>query len=76
VLEPAPRVQAPAEPIIPLPEIVPAPKAREIAPDAESLLGAVLDALPEPKKPGQGRARSRRVSTPALTPGVTGIDQN
>ncbi|WP_246852758.1 Rne/Rng family ribonuclease [Naasia sp. SYSU D00948] len=63
---------AAAEPIIelPLPEVVPAPKSREIAPDAESLLGAVLDALPEPKKPGQGRSRSRRVSTPALTPGA------
>jgi ribonuclease E len=31
---------------------------------AEEILGSVLDALPEPKAPGQGRARgSRRVST-------------
>ncbi|WP_317230661.1 Rne/Rng family ribonuclease, partial [Clavibacter sp. MX14-G9D] len=35
--------------------------------DAEQLLGSVLDALPQPKEPGQGRARSRRVSTATLT---------
>lgn len=35
--------------------------------DAEQLLGSVLDALPQPKEPGQGRSRSRRVSTPTLT---------
>jgi ribonuclease E len=34
---------------------------------AEDLLGSVLDALPEPKRPGQGRGRSRRVTTAALT---------
>ncbi|MGX5680132.1 Rne/Rng family ribonuclease [Schumannella luteola] len=34
------------------------------APDAEQLLGSVLDALPEPKQPGQGRSRvSRRAGT-------------
>ncbi|ALX67115.1 Rne/Rng family ribonuclease [Microbacterium sp. XT11] len=33
---------------------------------AEQLLDSVLDALPEPKAPGQGRAR-RRVTTAALT---------
>ena len=33
---------------------------------AEQLLDSVLDALPEPKAPGQGRGR-RRVSTAALT---------
>jgi ribonuclease E len=27
----------------------------------------VLEALPEPKRPGQGRSRSRRVSTAALS---------
>jgi ribonuclease E len=33
-------------------------------PDAEQLLGSVLDALPEPKQPGQGRARvSRRAGS-------------
>ncbi|MFO7691361.1 MAG: hypothetical protein R6W83_12560, partial [Cryobacterium sp.] len=31
--------------------------------DTEKLLGSVLDSLPEPKQPGQGRARSRRVTT-------------
>jgi ribonuclease E len=34
---------------------------------AEDLLGSVLDALPEPKQPGTGRARRRRVTTAALT---------
>ncbi|WP_425339201.1 Rne/Rng family ribonuclease [Microterricola viridarii] len=34
---------------------------------AEELLGSVLEALPEPKQPGQGRSRSRRVSTAALS---------
>ena len=33
---------------------------------AEALLDSVLDALPEPKAPGQGRGR-RRVTTAALT---------
>ena len=35
--------------------------------DAEQLLGSVLDALPEPKEPGTGRSRSRRVSTATLS---------
>jgi ribonuclease E len=35
--------------------------------DAEQLLGSVLDALPEPKEPGKGRGRSRRVSTATLS---------
>ncbi len=34
--------------------------------EAEQLLDSVLDALPEPKAPGQGRNR-RRVTTAALT---------
>ena len=38
----------------------------QLAPEAEELLGSVLDALPEPKAPGQGRGR-RRVTTAALT---------
>ena len=29
----------------------------------DQLLDSVLEALPEPKQPGQGRARSRRVTT-------------
>lgn len=33
----------------------------------EQLLDSVLNALPEPKAPGQGRSRSRRVTTAALT---------
>jgi ribonuclease E len=36
---------------------------------AEDLLDAVLEALPAPKAAGQGRRRSRRVSTPTLTAG-------
>ncbi|MFP1602473.1 Rne/Rng family ribonuclease [Microbacterium sp. 2216-1] len=36
--------------------------------EAEQLLDSVLDALPEPKAPGQGRNR-RRVTTAMLTPG-------
>ena len=36
--------------------------------DAEVLLDSVLDALPAPKKAGEGRARSRRVTTAALSP--------
>lgn len=35
----------------------------------EHLLDAVLEALPAPKAAGQGRRRSRRVSTPTLTAG-------
>jgi ribonuclease E len=39
-------------------------------PEAEVLLDSMLDALPAPKQPGEGRARakSRRVSTAALSP--------
>ncbi|MGN6126199.1 MAG: ribonuclease E/G, partial [Humibacter sp.] len=36
---------------------------------AQELLGSVLDSLPEPKQPGQGRSR-RRVTTAGLTGGV------
>jgi ribonuclease E len=36
---------------------------------AQDLLGSVLEALPEPKQPGQGRARSRRVTTGGLVGG-------
>ncbi|AWB86651.1 Rne/Rng family ribonuclease [Mycetocola zhujimingii] len=46
----------------------PARKAKRVDPrDAEDLLGSVLDALPEPKLPGTGRARRRRVTTAGLT---------
>ncbi|WP_066039028.1 Rne/Rng family ribonuclease [Herbiconiux solani] len=40
---------------------------RVVTPDATQLLDSVLDALPEPKQPGQGRGRSRRVSTAAVS---------
>ncbi len=37
---------------------------RRVSPkDAENILGSVLEALPEPKEPGQGRRGSRRAST-------------
>uniref|UniRef100_A0A942SYK8 Ribonuclease E n=1 Tax=Neobacillus citreus TaxID=2833578 RepID=A0A942SYK8_9BACI len=39
--------------------------------DAESLLDSVLQALPEPKQPGQGRSRSRRVSSPSISAPAT-----
>jgi ribonuclease E len=45
--------------------------------DAEQILGSVLDALPEPKQPGQGRGRgSRRASSSgrATDPAVTSED--
>ncbi len=70
----APTVGAPA--VIELPAIeildIPVAKAhgaqRRISNhDAEVLLDSVLGALPEPKQPGQGRSRSRRVSTAALS---------
>ncbi|MFI8632125.1 Rne/Rng family ribonuclease [Microbacterium sp. NPDC077663] len=41
-------------------------KAEAPKTDADRLLDSVLEALPEPKAPGQGRAR-RRVTTAALT---------
>jgi ribonuclease E len=40
---------------------------RVTPPEASQLLDSVLDALPEPKQPGQGRTRSRRVSTAAVS---------
>lgn len=72
----------PAEPAIELPEATTEAPAKAERPKkarkkrgadrngpkspAEQLLDSVLDALPEPKAPGQGRGR-RRVSTAALT---------
>ncbi|WP_182484282.1 Rne/Rng family ribonuclease [Alpinimonas psychrophila] len=44
-------------------------KARVSPQSAEILLDNVLGALPEPKQPGQGRGRSRRVSTSQITAG-------
>ena len=68
--EPADAEPAVAEvPIIDLP--APAVDRRRPArvPEAEVLLDSVLDALPAPKKAGEGRSRSRRVSTGALSAG-------
>ncbi|MDQ0896137.1 Rne/Rng family ribonuclease [Agromyces ramosus] len=63
--------QAP-EPALPLALLdLPVPAAERPAParvpEAEVLLDSVLDALPAPKKAGEGRSRSRRVSTAALS---------
>jgi ribonuclease E len=71
---PAPAdVQPASVPLIELPGLPEVPVRRErpvrVA-EAEVLLDSVLDALPAPKRPGEGRAksRSRRVSTAALSP--------
>jgi ribonuclease E len=48
--------------------------SRRVAPrEAESILDSVLEALPEPKQPGQGRRGSRRASTGGtVTPPTAG----
>ncbi|WP_242682576.1 Rne/Rng family ribonuclease [Desertivibrio insolitus] len=57
--------------------VAPAPRTQQrriSSQDAEQILGSVLDALPEPKQPGQGRGRgSRRASSTgrASDPSVT-----
>ncbi|GHD39061.1 Rne/Rng family ribonuclease [Mycetocola manganoxydans] len=59
--------EAPSLAILDIP-IEPARQPQRVdARAAEDLLGSVLDALPEPKEPGKGRARRRRVTTAALT---------
>ena len=69
---PAEEAVAPAEEAPPAPAPAPERKKRKkrtpAAPKTEKelLLDSVLEALPEPKAPGQGRAR-RRVTTAALT---------
>lgn len=70
---PAPVAEEPAERSAPLIELPEAPVRRERparVPEAEVLLDSMLDALPAPKQPSEGRARakSRRVSTAALSP--------
>ncbi len=62
--------EAPARvPLVDLPPVAPVERKRTVRPvDAEVLLDSVLDALPAPKKAGEGRARSRRVTTAALSP--------
>ncbi|WP_431247359.1 Rne/Rng family ribonuclease [Leifsonia xyli] len=62
-----------AEPLIPLLDLpepaVAAPASRPLDHEAELLLDSVLDALPAPKEPGQGRSRSRRASTTVIAGG-------
>jgi ribonuclease E len=70
--QPAEAEATPAEPvaILDIP-VARAPRAgRKVSTeDAESILGSVLEALPEPKKPGQGRGRgSRRASSAGGSP--------
>lgn len=72
----APAAEAPAERSAPIIELPEAPVRRERparVPEAEVLLDSMLDALPAPKQPGEGRARSRsrRVTTAALSPAGT-----
>ena len=74
VAEPSASAPAAAEPAVEVPVIdLPAPavdrKRPARVPEAEVLLDSVLDALPAPKKAGEGRSRSRRVSTGALSAG-------
>jgi len=52
---------------LPLAGTAPAKKPRLDTREAEQLLDSVLEALPAPKQPGQGRGRSRRVTTAALS---------
>ena len=55
-------------PIVELPPVAPVERKRAVRVEAPSvLLDSVLDALPAPKKAGEGRSRSRRVSTAALS---------
>lgn len=64
------RTETKAEPIaiLDIPVEVAPRQARAVnTKAAEELLGSVLEALPQPKQPGQGRSRSRRVSTAALS---------
>lgn len=74
--------QAPeAAPVLELPEPAVERRRPVHAAEAEVLLDSVLDALPAPKKAGEGRARSRRVSTAALSTGgappvITRADDN
>ncbi|MGH1548598.1 Rne/Rng family ribonuclease [Leifsonia poae] len=77
--EPATQAEAPEAahdaadagiPLIELPEPAPvqAPQ-RPSQHETELLLDSVLDALPAPKEPGQGRSRSRRASTAVIAGG-------
>src|SRR5690606_16431739 len=50
------------------------PRQRKVDPKAEAILGSVLEALPEPKAPGTGRARTSRRASSAATNEVTTPD--
>ncbi|WP_345750354.1 Rne/Rng family ribonuclease [Microbacterium rhizophilus] len=64
----APREDRPKKPRRKRPAAAPAePQQQPRRSSTEQLLDSVLNALPEPKAPGQGRSRSRRVTTAALT---------
>ncbi|WP_374010720.1 Rne/Rng family ribonuclease [Leifsonia sp. LS-T14] len=71
--EPARAAPEPAEsavPVIELPEPAEVPATtRPSSIETELLLDSVLDALPQPKEPGQGRSRSRRASTAVIAGG-------
>jgi ribonuclease E len=57
----------PAIAILDIP-VTKAARAPRVSPqDASQLLDSVLEALPQPKQPGQGRSRSRRVTTAAVS---------
>jgi ribonuclease E len=64
-------------PVIELPEAhAPAEHAPVAsAVETELLLDSVLDALPQPKAPGQGRSRGRRASTAVITGGELAGDK-
>jgi ribonuclease E len=64
--DPEPAEAEPAIAILDIP-VTKAARAPRVKPEeASHLLDSVLDALPAPKQPGQGRSRSRRVSTTAV----------
>ena len=59
-----PRAAPAAVEILDIPVATAPREPRRVSPDAEQLLDSVLEALPEPKQPGQGRSRrSRRASS-------------
>ncbi|MET0725351.1 MAG: Rne/Rng family ribonuclease [Leifsonia sp.] len=63
-----PVTQAAPVAILDLPVTVPVREPKRTDPVAtEHMLDSVLDSLPQPKQPGQGRSRSRRVTTAGLS---------
>ncbi|SDZ11842.1 Rne/Rng family ribonuclease [Herbiconiux ginsengi] len=64
---PAVSESEPAIAILDIPVKKAARQPRVAPQEATQLLDSVLDALPEPKQPGQGRSRSRRVTTAAVS---------